>query len=316
MNNKNINLSFLIVWAAKSGTTFLSNCLNNHPDIFLPSTELRFFSDVKNINGCMSDVFLKTFIRRIDDYNHLFTWTKKNILWEKSPCYLYYYKESINNIKKYFWEDIKIIILLRNPVERAFSQYKHSLKYGYENISFEDALKLEAQRKKDNWYYIFFHKEVGLYYESVKAYKENFKNVRVYTFDDLKGNQASVLWDIYDFLWVRDFKLDTTSIDKHEGAIYKHNLDRLFLDVKNSEYLYNLFNLYINKYKSLISPKIFDFLLKKEYFLDFIDKYRENEKRIDIYMNDEIKKELLTYYTDDIIKTQKLVNIDLNWWLK
>lgn len=312
------NLSFLIVWAAKSWTTYLASYLNNHPDVFIPNTEARFFSNVRNLNGLMADFFMRTFIREKDDYNHLFLNTRKRVLGEKSPCYLYYYEESIKNIKKYYWDDIKIIILLRNPIERAFSQYKHSLKYWYENISFEDSLKFEVQRKKDNWYYIFLHKEVWLYYESVKAYKENFKNVKIYLFDDLKNDKDYILSDMYDYLWVQKIVgLNDSKIQKNEGIVFNNNLDKFISEnLLFEEELYDFYLNYIEKYKKLLSEKVYNPMISREYFSLFLSNYKKNIKHKSVEISDEIKKELQLYYQEDIKKTGKLIWKDLSYWLK
>ena len=63
-----------------------------------------------------------------------------------SVFYLYYSKEAILNIKKYLAKDVKIIIIL-NPIYRAFSAYKHISKGVKENLSFEEALELVNKLK-------------------------------------------------------------------------------------------------------------------------------------------------------------------------
>ena len=66
---------------------------------------------------------------------------------EASVPYLFYADEFIKNAKKVLEKDVKIIVCLRNPVERSYSAYNHLKRYNiYENLTFEDALKKEKNR--------------------------------------------------------------------------------------------------------------------------------------------------------------------------
>ena len=88
----------------------------------------------------------------------------------------------------------KIIIILRIPIDKAFSAYNHRRIAGIESQSFEKVIKDEGK----NRVYI----TIGFYYKQVKAYLNNFSQVKVYLFDDLKKDTLGLVQDIYHFLSV------------------------------------------------------------------------------------------------------------------
>ena len=111
--------------------------------------------------------------------------------------YLYHYKEAIPKIKEYLG-DIPIILVLRDPVNRAYSNYHYQ---GRGQINdFEKALELEEQRKNKSFCSLWYYKETGMYYEPVKAYLENFSKVKVFLFEDLIADPKSFMGETYDFL--------------------------------------------------------------------------------------------------------------------
>ena len=119
--------NFLIVGAAKAGTTSLAKYLGAHPDIFIPEQkELRFFikDTILQINpkDPLLEGILKQSILDKEEYFSLFD-VKEKLTGDASVHYLYHHEEAILNIKKYVG-DVHIIIMLRNPVKRAISNYE------------------------------------------------------------------------------------------------------------------------------------------------------------------------------------------------
>ena len=179
---KNNLPNFLIVGAAKCGTSSLHNYLNQHPDVYMPSyneqgmkvKEPRFL--IKNL---VKDR-LHNGIWNLESYQALFNHVvNEKAIGESTVLYLYYYNEAIKNIKKYLGDDVKIIIMLRNPVDRAFSAYTHVSRSMKELLSFEEALKIEKNRLENDIVLtpMVMYKNMGLYHDMVKAYIDNFKNI-------------------------------------------------------------------------------------------------------------------------------------------
>lgn len=296
--------NFLIVGAAKAGTTSLYYYLKEHPEIFLPERkELRFFSDMPgNFKGPGDENVNRTIIKSIKEYKKFY----ENVRNEKaigdiSPEYLYYFNKSIKNIKNILG-DPKIIIILRNPIDRAFSHYLYFVRDGREIFSFEEALKSEEMRKKLNWEWSWFYKDVGFYYKQVKAYMENFSNIKVYLYDDLKKDTLGLVQDIYRFLEVDDFFVPKSVTTKFNvSGIPKNKIFHSFLTKPNI--LKGAIKPFI---KVLISKdtrrKLQNWLLQKN-----LEKPQ---------MKPETREYLKKIYRKDILRLQDLIKRDLSHWLR
>ena len=109
-----------------------------------------------------------------------------------SPDYLYYYRNAVNKILEEKGANIPIIIILRNPIDRAYSSYLHRVRDGHEKLSFEAALDAEEDRRAANWVWGWYYIEAGLYAQQVKAFMDNFERVLLLLFEeDIVTGQAT-----------------------------------------------------------------------------------------------------------------------------
>jgi hypothetical protein len=216
--------NFFVVGAAKAGTTSIYHYLNGHSDIYLsPIKEPHFFcSDFRyeNFNSNYQreshidfpTYFSKptlepkhiSFIENRQDYVSLFrdTTTQKAI-GEASTGYLFSQTAAINIRNEV--PSAKIIMILRHPVERAFSHFLMDLKAGAAPASnFRDAVTADMARKEKGWGVSSLYVELGMYYAQVKRYLDIFppENVKVILFDDFKVDTIEVMSQIYKFLEV------------------------------------------------------------------------------------------------------------------
>ena len=298
--------NFLIVGAAKAGTTSLYYYLREHPEIYMsPIKEPKFITSnfLKfPFKGIGDDLVEKNIIKNFESYQKLFLGVKnEKAIGEASADNLYYYKKSINYIKKILGE-VKIIIILRNPIDRAFSAYSHLMRDNREFLTFEDALKQEENRKKKNWEFIWYYKDVGFYYNQVKAYLENFSEVKVYLYDDLKKDPLSLVQDIYRFL-----EVDDSFIPKSIGERFNVS------GVPKNKFLHE-FLTKPNPVKSAIKPLV-KLILPKETRQRLLNKLlQKNLKKPE--MKPETREYLKGLYREDILKLQDLIKKDLSHWLK
>ena len=109
-----------------------------------------------------------------------------------SPDYLYFYQNAVPKMLDEMNAQVPIIIVLRNPIDRAYSHYLQNIRNGWENLSFEEALDAEAERRAANWSWGWRYVDVGLYAQQVKAYLDSFERVLLLLFEeDVVTGQAT-----------------------------------------------------------------------------------------------------------------------------
>ena len=296
--------NFLIVGAAKCGTSSLHNYLNQHPDIFMPT-----FTDeglkVKEPRFLIKEKVKERLPKGIwnyEDYKSLFdNVTNEIAIGESTVLYLYYHNEAIKNIKKYLEEDVKIIIMLRNPIDRAFSAYLFASRTPQENQIFKEALMNARKRfdKDETLSPMILYKELGLYYKMVKAYMENFKDVHVILYDDFVLQTDLEVSRAFDFLNI--INTNEINTDKVINSGGKKWNSRLMKDLLMGEGG---------------MKKILKFLLPKKVRVNIKERLTNSFTSKADKINDSIKKELLDYYQKDIQLLEKLITKDLSKWMK
>lgn len=201
MKHKVPNL--FIVGAAKAGTSSLWYLLKQHPKIFMPDDEKwkepAYFSELKVKRVTSSDKYFGLFSNVTDEI----------YAGEASTAYLT--DPSCARRLYDFNPDSRIIILLRNPIRRAYSLYTWMVQEGYEySIAFEDALDREAKRKTRNipnffepeYYSNYLYFESGLYCDQVLRYLKYFNQNRVFVglFENFVSNSDIFLKEVLQFL--------------------------------------------------------------------------------------------------------------------
>ncbi len=300
--------NFLIVGAAKAGTTSLSYYLKQHPEIYIsPVKEPKFFTaQFLNfpLRGIGDNLVEKHIIKTFDGYKKLFRWAtpQRKAIGEASVDNLYYHKDAIPQIKKYLGNP-KIIIILRNPVYRAFSAYTHLVRDGREYLSFEEGLEAEKQRMMENWEFMWYYKDVGLYYEQVKDYLDNFSDVKIFLTEDLEKKALEVVRDIFRFLEVDESFIPDTTVKYNVSGIPKKKIY-----AKVSRHL-NTLGSFLERGVNYLFPK------KGIKVVGFFEKIRAKEVERP-KMLESTKISLIEFYKTDILKTQDLIGRDLSNWLK
>lgn len=305
MKNKLPN--FLIVGTQKAGTSSLYNYLKQHYEVFMPEKlkEPKFFVapfyKKSNHNNPLWVDSMDYTIFEWQNYLKLFeNVQKEKAIGESSATYLYYYKTAITSIRKYLG-DTKIIISLRNPIDRAFSAYLHLWRDNHENISFEEALKEENKRKRLNWVPLYHYTSLGFYYYQVKAYLNNFDQVKVYLYDDLEKDSLGLVRDIYEFLGVDSSFAPDVNIKYNVSGIPKNKfIHKFFIEP--------------NILKSVVKP-IIKTLVPQEERRKIIEKIKMKNLQKP-QMKPETREYLKNLYRENILKIQDLIKKDLSKWLK
>lgn len=282
---------FFIVGAAKSGTTSLYEYMKQHPKVFLPEQkEPHFFGEMKPPGT--------HHINNENDYYDLFRGAPVNaVVGEASTSYLYS-PDAASRIKK-FKPDSKIIIILRNPVDRAYSMYRHQVRDGFETLSFEEGLVEEDKRIKEEWHYGYHYYSGGVYAWQVEEYYSLFgkENVKVYIFEEFKKTPNVILKDIFNFLNIENtVEIETTQV---------HNISNKPKNLKLNTFLKQK-----NPIKELLK-KVMPFNLRNK-----IKRFLVNRNMKTGYdkMSVETRKSLINKYQPEIEKLEKTLNRDLSIW--
>ena len=294
---------FLFVGAARAGTTSLHAYLDQHPQLFLPGNkEPSFFifdgDDQAYVNGKFAFA-----VRSFRNYEKLFSPAKSSQkIGEMSTPYLYLYEKAIVNIKKYFpdYRKIKIVILLRNPADRAFSQYLWRVRDGREPLSFEEAVNGEEERMRMNYSFDYFYVDRGYYFKQVKAYLENFNHVKVILFEDLKANPLQVLKELCAFLEVDDSHPFSLLDAQNESSVPRWPRLSKMVTAESSlkyKFWFMLPEKLRRRIRNLFSRLSSDSSIKPE-------------------MSNAMRARLTELYRKDILELQRLLNRDLSSWLR
>jgi hypothetical protein len=301
---------FFVVGAARSGTTSLHYYLKKHTEISMPEVkEIGFFLFVNTPIELIRMVEKKKSLKMVyifDDYiKHFEKALDIQMIGEACNWYLYAYKETIKNIKTVYrenYKNLKIIIILRNPADRAWSHFMVYRRDGKEPIEdFRGAIKPEVSNKRseDNkglpvglGDYI----GLGMYYEQVAAYMREFQDVKIFLYDDLCKDALKVVREIYNFLGVSEGF--TPNIKKRYNISGESKVKLLNTFVTHNYMMKDLLKSFIPfKMRDLIRHTIFE----------------KNTQRKE--MPQDIRSELIKFYEYDIIKLQKLLKRDLSSWL-
>jgi len=291
--------NFIIAGATRSGTTSLYYYLNQHPEIGFPTLkEPRYFSSIGLTlpqMGPGDNTVDENLVLDFHDYVKLYDNVNSyKRIGDASSEYLYHYDYSAESIYNTLG-DIPIIIILRNPVERAFSAYNNLVRDGREKRSFEEGLMLEAERIDNNWDMMWAYKSVGLYCRQVRKYLQVFSNVHIILFEEFINDVERHLQLIYKFLDVSiNVNVDTSVTYSYSGAPKSSLLG--LITSRNNKYLYPLRKAAINFFSRAFLEKISRRIYSKS------------------FINENVRNELNDFYLKDVICLEGLLSRDLSIW--
>ena len=222
-----------------------------------------------------------------NDYHKLFSKEKRKIRGEASVSYLYY-----ENVPKRIYDynsEAKIIIMLREPIERAFSHYLMDCRLGFCSEKLEDIIANPQSYPQYFQQYI----ELGNYYSQLKRYQDVFgkEQLLVIFYEDFKTDTKKVMKSVFSFLQIEQQEID-------------FNIKNPFLSPSNTliSILYK-FNI-IRKGVKTFMPKRLLSLIRFKYF-------SAKSKPV---LSKAIEQKLKAFYKSDVFQLEKLLNTDLARW--
>jgi len=200
--------SFFLIGAAKAGTTSLHEHLRVHPHIFMsPLKEPNFMALRDEAQRDDVPQALRESIRKMPDtpakYVDLFRGARSmDAIGESSPWYLNSTRAAERI--RYYVPNAKLLVLLRDPAERAFSAYKMHRRLGTETChTFEAALDAHEERVgTSNWGLDYL--TPGFYRRHLAAYEPEFRtgSLKAWMFEELRDDARALVRSVYDFVGV------------------------------------------------------------------------------------------------------------------
>ena len=294
--------NFLIIGAAKAGTTALYHYLQQHPQIYMsPIKEPYFFAfegEQINFQGPVDSN--KSYITDIKTYRALFEGVTNEIaIGEASPGYLYSSKAT-ERIQHYI-PDAKLIAILRDPIERAYSNFLNLIRQDLEPLpDFVQAMLAEEERINDNWSFRWHYRQRGFYFNQLKRYFELFdqSRIKIYLYEEFQDNSVTVLHDIFEFLDVDKIFVPNMS--------RKHNVSR----VPKNKTLHRFL-----KQSSPVKSTIKSFLpssLRQSVRAKLMEVNFRNKPPL----LPEAREQFIEDYREDILNLQGLIKKDLSKWME
>ncbi len=300
--------NFIIIGAAKSGTTSLWHYLKQHPQIYMSLRKhTRFFAFEVEEPGFRGpppeQPSVPYAVADIEAYHALFDGaTCETAIGEASHSYLYR-PEAPGRIQEYA-PRMKLIAILRNPAERAFSHYRQMVRDEREPITdFVRALEEEEARIRDNWWPDFHYVHLGLYHDQLKRYFDLFDRdqIKVYLYEDLNSDPRSLMKDTFGFLGVDDAFVPEMTVRFNASCIPESKFLHLFLQKLR-----------------LIMPVVERLAPKSQYRrLLRIGGTLHNRNLAKPKLSPEVRRRVTNdYFREDILKLQRLIQRDLSSWLE
>ena len=289
--------NYMFLGASKSATTTFYDILKKHKDIFAPRfKEPHFFNIDENFSKGI-DWYEKTYFNDVQN---------EKVVIDFTPTYLY--SDSCSErIYKFLGSKMKFIVVLRDPVNRAYSHYNHSVRDGHENYDFNKALDVESQRLKEFKAKNDFLSELrcsyisqGLYYNMLKSYLRfyDLDNFLIINFDtEVTKNMDRTINKLSNFL---DVDLSNLNIDVHSNKSGRFKYKSLQYLMLNNNYLRRIFKILV--------PQISRQLIRNK-----IKNFNKEEFNYGLLSNDQRKVIFEKYFNNDIKKLEGLIGKKMNW---
>ena len=275
-------VDFMIIGAMKSGTSTLAEILSMHPEVcFCPEKEPHFFSKTPDWKA------------NLEDYKNFYNPQEKQICGEASTTYTCY-----PEFNKNIWDDLykfnpklKLIYIMRDPVERIVSHYMHNYLRNYTSESLEKAVLSQSSYINRTRYFV-----------QIRPYLDVFgkEQVLLLTFEELIANKKITLDKIADFL-----NIDGEKFDDFENVHANKSVGETKPDVRIDNFR-----------KSSIFNPLKPFVPKNLRIITSNFLYKMTEKKINIRpsISDDIKRAIWDLLVLDILEIEKIMGRELTEW--
>ena len=291
--------NFIIIGAGRAGTTSLYHYLQQHPQAYMsPTKETNFFGYSEGYSGEFGKVPFP--ITSLKKYQNLFrSVARERAIGEASPLYLSF-PGCAENIKTHI-PGVRIIVLLRNPMERAYSSYLRNRRDGFERRNFACALRDEnIGRIAELSYGQANYVNIGFYYVHLTRYYDLFDpaNIAVFLFDDMQADTHAFLKHVFRFLEIDEDFIADVSIRHNAAGLPRYRILKPLL--------------WKSRFIGPLRRVLPNVMVRRA--LAIQERLRSRQLFIPPLVP-ELRRELTNVYRADVEKLQGLIQRDLSMWL-
>jgi hypothetical protein len=236
----------------------------------------------------------------LEAYQDLFAGaTTESIVGEASPVYLY--DEDAPRLIREYCPEARLLVLLRNPIARAYSHFLHLVRSGREPLrDFEAALEAEDERVADGWEWSWHYRRMGFYGDQVARYLERFdrEQLHVYRFEALKADAEGLAQQVYRDLGIDDSFVPGTGVRRRATGVPK--LEWLHRFIGNPDHPLRRWS------RALLPEAVRDRILTSV----------KNANLEKPPMSDAARDRLAEAYRDDVDRLGTLLGRDFSDWLE
>ena len=296
INFKNLP-NLIIIGAQKSGTSSLYDWLVQHPEIY---GHYMF----KDFNFFLSEFYYEKL--GIPWFAKQFKPENEKYIVHGLVGYMYFYKKSLPillDYKKNYRNDLKLLAILRNPVDRAYSAFWEAKKMGVENLdSFEKAIERENEILKSGSFKergLLTYIDHGFYFKQLKGFKENFgDDLKVLIFEEVIQNPEKEIKKVFKWLGIDENFTPVFKKVNESGIPRFPLLQRFFYNFKMPDFIREKLPIRFRGIKKVILRKL-------------------NVKKISYPpLRQETRCYLAEIYREDIEKLENLLNRKITVWQK
>jgi hypothetical protein len=296
--------TFIIIGAPRAATTSLHHYLRQHPQVAMSRIkETNYFAFLasREQSGYKLGTDYYWPVRSPEQYAATFELRRETrALGEASPFYLF--APGVPEQIKAHAPDARLLLLLRNPIERAYSAYLKNLREGTETRSFEESIEQELTDPSTHVLSETFYVRAGMYHAHIQRYLQHFElsRIKVVFQEDLKADAAAFMREAFEFIGVDSAFSPDVSVRFNEALppllIRKTGTRRLMKSVTRT-------------LREYIPRKIYHSMLNLEYAL---------KKRVAVYpaVSRQTRERLRDQYLDDVRQLGCLLGRDCSHWLK
>lgn len=293
----------IIVGTAKAGTSALHAMLAKHPDVYMSDPkEPHFFAyegHALDFGGPADQAMMRHMtVTDIEAYEALFRGRSEPVVGEASAMYLYV-QGTAERMASYV-PDAHLVVVLRDPVARAYSAFQHLRRDGREPLAdFGEALRAEPERTRDGWIPLWHYRAMGLYTRQLERYFEYYPRdrVQVFLYEDLCADPAGLVASVFKAVGVDPRVEVETRVERNVSGIARSAAAQRLLMRPNAV-------------KDALKPLIPASLRERG-----MARLKRLNVRPAPTIPQEVEAELRGFYAQDVRELARLIGRDLSGWL-